>query len=92
MSAAGEQVWLVTVTTEPAEDEPGHPSITGYFVHASPDGAFDGLRGALAECGIDDLIPELFESERDEDGRYHGSFTIDDQLVSYSVFALTVGD
>jgi hypothetical protein len=89
MSAAGEQVWLVTVTTEPAEEEPGNPSLTGYFVHASPEGAADGLRDALDECGIDDLPPELFDGEFEEDG-YHGSFAIDNQLVSYNVFALTV--
>jgi hypothetical protein len=47
---------------------------------------------ALAELGIEELIPELFESEFEEDGTYHGSFTIDDQLVSYTVGELTVGD
>jgi hypothetical protein len=31
-------------------------------------------------------------SEFEEDGTYHGSFTIDDQLVSYTVGELTVRD
>jgi hypothetical protein len=31
-------------------------------------------------------------SEFEEGGTYHGSFTIDDQLVSYTVGELTVGD
>ena len=51
-----------------------------------------GLRDTLAELGVDELIPELFETEFDDDGTYHGSFTIDDQLVSYTVGELTVGD
>ena len=70
----------------------GNLSLTGYFLHASREGAADGLRDALAELGIEELIPELFESEFEEDGTYHGSFTIDDQLVSYTVGELTVGD
>jgi hypothetical protein len=53
---------------------------------------YSRLRDALAELGIEELIPELFESEFEEDGTYHGSFTIDDQLVSYTVGELTVGD
>jgi hypothetical protein len=81
-------VWLVTVTTEPAEETEGNPSLTGYFLHASREGAAAGLRSALAECGVDELIPELFETEFEEDG----SFTLDDQLVSYAVMGLTVGD
>jgi hypothetical protein len=71
----GDKVWLVTVTTEPAEETEGNPSLTGYFLHASREGAADGLRSALAECGVDELIPELFETEFEEDGTYHGSFT-----------------
>jgi hypothetical protein len=90
--SVGDKVWLVTVTTEPAEETEGNPSLTGYFLHASREGAADGLRDALAELGIEELIPELFESEFEEDGTYHGSFTIDDQLVSYTVGELTVGD
>jgi hypothetical protein len=35
--------------------------------------------------GVDELIPELFETEFEEDGTCHGSFTLDDQLVSYAV-------
>ena len=31
----GDKVWLVTVTTEPAEETEGNPSLTGYFLHAS---------------------------------------------------------
>ena len=65
--------------------------MTGYFLHASSKGAANGLRDALAELGFDELILELFESEFEEDGSYHG-FTIDDQLVSYTVGELTVGD
>jgi hypothetical protein len=42
--------------------------------------------------GLYELIPELFETEFEEDGTYHGSFTLDDQLVSYAVMGLTVGD
>ena len=87
-----DKVWLVTVTTEPAEETEGNPSLTGYFLHASREGAADGLRSALAECGVDELIPELFETQFEEDGTYHGSFTLDDQLVSYAVMGLTVGD
>jgi hypothetical protein len=90
--SVGDKVWLVTVTTEPAEETEGNPSLTGYFLHASREGAANGLRDALAELGIEELIPELFESEFEEDGTYHGSFTIDDQLVSYTVGELTVGD
>ncbi len=37
MSIVGEQVWLVMVTTEPAEEELGNPSLTGYFVHATAE-------------------------------------------------------
>ena len=88
----GDKVWHVTVTTEPAEETEGNPALTGYFLHASREGAADGLRDALAELGIEELIPELFESEFEEDGTYHASFTIDDQLVSYTVGELTVGD
>ncbi len=43
------------------------------------------LRDTLAELGVDELIPELFETEFDDDGTYHGGFTIGDQLVSYTV-------
>ena len=50
------------------------------------------LRDTLAELGVDELIPELFETEFEDDGTYHGSFTIDDQLVSYTVGELIVGD
>ncbi|WP_163887830.1 hypothetical protein [Mycolicibacterium hippocampi] len=89
--AVGDKVWLVTVTTEPAEETPGNPTMTGYFIHASPDGAADRLREALDECGVDDMPPELFESEFEDDGTYHGSFTIDEQLLSYTVAELTVG-
>ena len=56
----------VTVTTEPAEETEGNPSLTGYFLHASREGPADGLRSALAECGVDELIPELFETEFEE--------------------------
>lgn len=92
MSAAGGRVWLVTVTTEPDEEEPGNPSLTGYFVHASPEGAVAGLQAAIAECGIDDTIPDLFEGEFQNggEGGYHGSFTINDQFVSYQVLPLSV--
>ncbi|OBB25228.1 hypothetical protein A5792_29645 [Mycolicibacterium peregrinum] len=92
MSVTGQPIWLVTVTTEPAEEEPGNPSLTGYFAHASPEGAIAGLQAATAECGIDDSAPELFEGEFEEGGEagYHGSFTIDDQLISYHVFPLTM--
>ncbi len=31
----GDKVWLVTVTTEPAEETEGNPSLTGYFIHAT---------------------------------------------------------
>jgi hypothetical protein len=41
--------------------------VTGYFLRASRAGAADGLRSALAECGVDELIPELFETEFEED-------------------------
>ena len=44
------------------------------------------------KLGVDELIPELFETEFEDDGAYHGSFTIDDQLVSYTVGELIVGD
>lgn len=88
----GDKVWLVTITTEPPEETEGNPSLTGYFLHASAEGAASGLREQLDELGIDDLIPELFESEFEEDGTYHGSFTIGDQLVSYAVAELTVNE
>ncbi|WP_133057934.1 hypothetical protein [Mycolicibacterium conceptionense] len=80
------------MTTEPAEDEPGNPSLAGYFVHASPEGAIGGLRDAIAEFGIDDSTPELFEGEFEEggDAGYHGSFTAGDQFVSYQVVPLTI--
>lgn len=90
--SVGDKVWLVAVTTQPGEQTEGNPALTGYFVHASADGAASGLRETLAEIGIDDLIPELFECEFEDDGTYHGSFTIEDQLVSYVVTELTVGD
>jgi hypothetical protein len=51
-----------------------------------------GLRDTLAELGVDELIPELCETEFEDDGTYHGSFMIDDQLVSYTVGELIVGD
>jgi hypothetical protein len=57
----------------------GGPSVIGQ------DAAFSGHPPL-------ELIPELFESEFEEDGTDHGSFTIDDQLVSYTVGELTVGD
>ena len=51
--SVGDKVWLVTVTTEPAEETEGNPSLTGYFLHASREGAADGLRDPLAELGIE---------------------------------------
>lgn len=89
MSIVGEQVWLVSVTSEPAEDEVGNPSLTGYFIHASAEGAAKGLRDALAEVGSNALIPELIAFETDETG-YHGSITIDGQIISCSVASLAV--
>lgn len=90
MTIAGEEVWLVMVTTEPAEEEPGNPSLTGYFVHASAEGAAQRLREALAEVGGGTLTPELFAFETDETG-YHGSVTFDGQVISCSVASLMVG-
>lgn len=90
MSIVGEQVWLVMVTTEPAEEELGNPSLTGYFIHASAEGAAKGLRDTLAEVGSNTLIPELIAFETDETGGYHGSITIDGQIISCSVASLTV--
>jgi hypothetical protein len=94
MSVVGEKVWLVAVTEEPAEPEPGNPSMTGHFLYASAEGAFDGLRDALDELGVDDMPPELLtETEfHEEIGTYHGSFPIDDKLISYIVAALTVNE
>ena len=88
MSVVGEKVWLVAVTEEPAEPEPGNPSITGHHLYASAE----GLRDTLDEMGIDDMPPELLtETQFEEEiGTYHGSFTIDDKLISYIVAALTV--
>lgn len=89
MSVAGEEVWLVMVTTEPADEEAGNPSLTGYFVHATAEGAARGLRETLAEVGSGVLTPELFAFETDETG-YHGSVTLDDQVISCSVAPLIV--
>ncbi|MDT5280993.1 MAG: hypothetical protein QOJ20_2188 [Mycobacterium sp.] len=51
-----------------------------------------GLRDTLAELGVDELIPELCETEFEDDGTYHGSFMIGDQLVSYTAGELIVGE
>jgi len=93
MSAVGEDIWLVMVTTEPAGEELDNPSLTGYFVHASAEGAAERLRHALAEVGRGaiTITPELFAFETDETG-YHGSLTIDDQVISCSVASLTVNE
>jgi hypothetical protein len=60
----------------------------------TPACARDGLTGCRCrDQRYENLwMTELFESEFEEDGTYHGSFTIDDQLVSYTVGELTVGD
>ncbi|MBS9532631.1 hypothetical protein KIH27_03410 [Mycobacterium sp. M1] len=91
MSAIGEQVWLVTVTTEPIEPTHESPSLTGYFIHSSLATAAERLRETLVELGIGDLSPDSFELELDDDV-YHGSRTIGDQQVSYKIFDLTVGE
>jgi hypothetical protein len=94
MSVVGEKVLLVAVTEEPAEPEPGNPSMTGHFLHASAEGAGEGLREVLDEMGIDDMPPELLTSTQFEEeiDTYHGSFTIDDKLISYIVASLTVNE
>jgi len=94
MSVVGAKVWLVAVTEEPAEPEPGNPSMTGHFLYASAEGAGEGLRDILDEMGIDDMPPELLtETQFEEEiGTYHGSFTIDDKLISYIVAPLTINE
>ena len=69
MSAVGEKVWLVAVTEEPAELEPGNPSITGHFLYASAEGAFDGLRDALDafNAKIAERMTEGAQEHGDED-------------------------
>jgi hypothetical protein len=67
MSVAGETVWLVAVTEEPAEPEPGNPSMTGHFLYASAEGAAEGLRDKLDEMGLDDLPPELLTETQFEE-------------------------
>lgn len=91
MSAVGEQIWLVTVTTE-SIDEAGAPqSLTGYFLHTSLATAAGRLRDTLVELGIGDLAPETFELQQDDDV-YHGGVTIGDQRVSYKIFDLAVAE
>lgn len=92
MSVVGETVWLVAVTEEPAEPEPGNPSITGHFLYVSAEAAAEGLRDTLDEMGIDDMPPELLTEIQfeEETGAYHGSFVIDDKLISFIIGPLTV--
>jgi hypothetical protein len=89
MSVAGETVWLVAVTEEPAEPEPGNPSMTGHFLYASAEGAAEGLRDKLDEMPPELLTETQFEEEI---GAYFGSFTIDEKLVSFIVVPLSVNE
>jgi len=49
------------------------------------------VQGA-ALMGLSMCLPGAAITGHDDDGTYHGSFTIDDQLVSYTVGELIVGD
>jgi hypothetical protein len=94
MSLVGETVWLVAVTEESAVPDSYNESLTGHHLYASAEGAAEGLRDTLDEMGIDDMPPELVTQTQleEEIGTYHGSFEIDDKLISYIVAPLTVNE
>ncbi len=77
------------VTNGPVEEEPGNPSLTGYFAYATPDDADTGLRETLASYGINHLTPGLEEGPTG-DGAYGGDVTISGQYVTYQVLPLPI--